>query len=558
MARCSGSAGGSTRIARPLPPRWVDRTSLYADGFPWYLTDGDDRYEPLSSDGLAATNDRLGRTLCVPLALESDDATQIQELRDAMSHSTSESKPDTLITSGPVEPPRTGPGNSSELPPAQNRLAAALRNKAMLAPLFWSVIGRFPLYLVTLALVVFTTSRGTGYGSTGLLLACFTLGTAAFAPFVARRVDVYGQPPLLLITGVVHPLALIGFVSTESTSLATQLACVTVAGATIPPISGCVRSLWSALDSTRQVGFSLEAVLSEIFVIVGPVLLSIVLFWGSPATAVILGGMLAGAGAIGLATTRASRTWRATTSERNPLGALRSAGLVRLLIVLICAAVSMGVFNIALPAFAHDHGSTDSVGLIFGAWGVGGILGGLWYGGRTLRWPAELTFAVGLLILSAFTTLPLLAWDNWSMGVALALHGVVIAPVTAISYELVARTARSDTVTEAFSWAITVNIVGTAVGCPARRPPHQHPQHLGGLPRRGRRPAYSHGGCVCRAPPVREPRRNLPTIGLTHPSEWHISAVIGMENRARSSDVLPPSRQRIDHHYRNPILEVAA
>jgi predicted MFS family arabinose efflux permease len=381
-----------------------------------------------------------------------------------MSHSTSASKPDTPITSGPVEPPRTGPGNFSELPPTKNRLAAALRNKAMRAPLFWSVVGRFPLYLVTLALVVFTTSRGSSYRSAGLLLACYSLGIAVFAPFVARRVDMYGQLPLLLITGVVYPLALIGFVSADSRSLATQLACVIIAGATNPPISGCIRSLWSAPEGMERVGFSLEAVLSEVFVIGGPLLLSIVLFWASPGAALILGGMLASAGAIGLATTQASRTWRATAGERNPLGALRSAGLVRLLIVLICAAVSMGVFNIALPAFAHDHGSADSVGLIFGAWGVGGVLGGLWYGSRTLSWPAELIFPVGLLIISAGAALPLLAWDNWSMGVVLTFLGVVIAPITAVSYELVARTARSDNVTEAFTWAITVNIAGAAAG----------------------------------------------------------------------------------------------
>lgn len=381
-----------------------------------------------------------------------------------MTYAISGSKTDTRIKSGPVETPRSGVDDAAQLPPAKNGIAAALRTKSMRAPLFWSAVGRFPLYLVSLALVVFTTSRGASYGSAGLLLACYSLGAAVFAPFVARRVDVHGQTPLLLITGVVHPLALIGFVSTESTSLATQAACVTVAGAAIPPISGCIRALWIAVDSTRQVGFSLEAVLSESFVVFGPLLLSMVLFWGSPATAVVLGGVLAGAGAMGMATTRASRAWRAAAGKRDPLGALRSAGLVRLLVVLMSAAVATGVFNIALPAFARDHGSADSVGLIFGAWGVGGILGGLWYGGRKLRWSAELTFAAGLLVLSAFTGLTLLAWNNWSMGVTLGLEGVLIAPLTAVSYELVARTARPDTVTEAFSWAITVNIGGSAVG----------------------------------------------------------------------------------------------
>ncbi|MFG2719228.1 DegT/DnrJ/EryC1/StrS family aminotransferase [Streptomyces sp. NPDC048416] len=56
----------------PDHPVVAGRASLYADGFPWNLADGDDRYRPLSHDGFAATRDRLGRTLCIPLAPELD------------------------------------------------------------------------------------------------------------------------------------------------------------------------------------------------------------------------------------------------------------------------------------------------------------------------------------------------------------------------------------------------------------------------------------------------------------------------------------------------------
>ncbi|WHM37978.1 MFS transporter [Streptomyces sp. BPTC-684] len=371
-----------------------------------------------------------------------------------MTHAVSDSRPEELSTETDSKPP-----------PAGNRFLSVLSDKAMRAPLLWSIVGRFPLFLVTLALVMFATSRGTGYGSAGLLLACYSLGGAVLAPIVARRVDVHGQTPLLLLTGVVHPLALIALVCMAPDARLPQLVCVSVAGATIPPISGSVRSLWSALPTSgREAGFSLEAVLSEIFFIGGPLLLSGILFWGTPATALVVGGVLAGVGAIGFATTQASRNWRAEETESDLLGALRSPGLVRLLAVLVCAAVSTGVFNLALPAFAEEHGSADSVGLIFGAWGVGGVVGGLWYGSRTRDWPAERTLAIGLLLLSALTALPLLAWDNWSIGLALALGGLVYAPVTVVQYELVARTAPSGAITEAFTWVITVNVVGTAVG----------------------------------------------------------------------------------------------
>ncbi|GAA1371269.1 MFS transporter [Catellatospora chokoriensis] len=377
----------------------------------------------------------------------------------------------TPITEETVEPLETGLDTLPDTPPAKNALVAALQDQTMRGPLFWSIIGRSPIYLVAIALVVATTSRGSTYLSAGLLLAGYTLGVALLAPFVARRVDRYGQPSVLLITGIVYPVALIGFVYAANASLTTQLACVVVAGATNPPLSGCIRSLWSTSGSTMErVGLSIEAVLGEIFSIGGPLLLSLVLFWGSADTALILGGLLAGVGAIGFAMTRASRATQATkaqreaTGERDPLGALRSPGLVRLLFVLATCGIAAGVYNVAVPAFVTAHGSAQDIGLIFGVWGIGGIIGGLWYGSHTLRQPAERAFAVGLLAMGACAALVLLAWDNWSIAAALFLLGAVGAPVTAISYQLVARTARADYVTEAFTWAITVSLAGSAVG----------------------------------------------------------------------------------------------
>ncbi|MFF0429694.1 MFS transporter [Streptomyces sp. NPDC004520] len=354
---------------------------------------------------------------------------------------------------------------SPELPPEENRLVAALRSRTMRAPLFWSVVGRFPFYLVGLALVVFTTSKkDAGYLSAGLFLGAYSLGTALFAPLVARRVDRYGQTIVLLVTGVVYPASLIGFVALESGSMAAQLVCVAVAGATVPPISGCIRSLWRATEGLEPAGISLESVLFNAFLIGGPLLLSVMLLVGSPGTAVVIGGLLAAVGSIGFATTRASRTMPATPSERDALGALRSKGLLLVLALVACTAVRTGIYNVALPAFADDHGSAGSVGLFYAAWGVGGILGGLWYGSRSGRWSVLVALRVGIVVVSAAALLPVLVWDNWSMGLALVVLGSFEAPMTVILYAIISRTARATHVTEAFTWSSTISLGGSALG----------------------------------------------------------------------------------------------
>lgn len=365
-----------------------------------------------------------------------------------------------------VKPPATGAGEAPEPPASKNPFAAVVHDRVMRTPLFWSIIGRLPLHLVSVSMVVFTTSRGLSYFSAGLLLSGYTLGAAVLAPFVARFVDRYGQPPVLLITGVVYSLALIGFVLADPKAVTLQLVCAIVGGAAIPPISGCIRSLWSAQGTTERVGLSLEAVLGEVFVVGGPLLFSLVLIWGGAGSALVVGAVLTSAGAIGFAMTRASRDRRVVTStgKRDPLGALRSKALVRLLVLLLVAGIATGSYNVAVPAFVEIHGSANDVGLVFGVWGVGGILGGIWYGSRTFRQPIETVFAWGLLALGAASALVLAAWDNWSMGAALVVLGLLQAPVTALSYQLISRTALADYVTEAYTWAITVSVGGAAIG----------------------------------------------------------------------------------------------
>jgi predicted MFS family arabinose efflux permease len=373
---------------------------------------------------------------------------------------------DSPSTGDGVEPPAPQADHAPEPRPAKNPFAAIVHDKVMRAPLFWSVVGRLPLYLISVSMVVFTASRGLSYFSAGLLLSGYSLGGAVLAPFVARAVDKYGQPPVLLVTGAVYPLALIGFVAADPRAVALQLVCVVVAGAAMPPLSGCIRSLWSAPGNTERVGLSLEAVLGEVFVIGGPLLFSLVLIWGSAGAALVVGAVLTSVGAIGFAMTQASRDRRVDTGtgKRDPLGALRSAALVRLLILLLVAGSATGAYSVAVPAFVENHGSAGQIGLVFGVWGAGGILGGLWYGSRTFRQPAETVFAWGLLALSAASALVLVAWDNWSMSVALVVLGLLQAPVTALSYELISRTARAGYVTEAYTWAITVSVGGTAIG----------------------------------------------------------------------------------------------
>jgi predicted MFS family arabinose efflux permease len=344
------------------------------------------------------------------------------------------------------------------------------RKPEVRGPIVWSVLGRIPMFLQTLALVLHVTRQSESYAVAGSLLACYTMGGIVLGPVVSRGIDRYGQTPFLVGTAFVHPLALAAFVLAGSGPLLPRAALLLVAGGAIPPVTASIRVLWSALplSSDRATAYSLEAVLGEVFVISGPLLLSVLLLAGAPGTAIVIGGLLSGIGGLGFAATKVSRQWKPTPRKKQTLlGPLRSAALVNLLGISLACAAAVGVFNVALPAFAQANGSADDVGLMYAAWGVGGTIGGIWFAGRKFGLPLETLFSRVTAVFAVLMVLPALVWDEWSMGVALAVTGTALSPYFAVSYELIGRAAPKDSVAEAFTWVMIANTAGGAVGAEA-------------------------------------------------------------------------------------------
>ncbi|WP_433570171.1 MFS transporter [Streptomyces sp. CA-251247] len=349
-----------------------------------------------------------------------------------------------------------------------SRFTDLLRHRLVQKPVLWGVIGRLPLYLVSLSLTLHLLDEGLGYASAGIVLAAYTVGTATIGPVIARRIDRHGQPTILVLTAIVHPLALVGSVYAVSGPWALELLLTFVAGGTIPPVSQVIRALWSTLPLSRDersTAYSLESILAELFVIGGPLLLSLLMMLGDAGTATVVGGVLAGLGGLGLATTKASRQWKPEpAAHRDLLGALRSRPLLILLLVIALSALSLGVLNLALAAFTEHHGSAGDVGFLFGASGVGGAIGGLWFGSRSFAASKGHQLPLACVAFTLAAAAPLPAWDTWSMAVAMALLGSSIAPLTAILYELVGSAALQGTVSEAFTWVLTATTAGGAVG----------------------------------------------------------------------------------------------
>ncbi|WP_211258745.1 MFS transporter [Spirillospora albida] len=329
-----------------------------------------------------------------------------------------------------------------------------------------TLLGRLPNGMAMLAVVLHIRADGGGYPLAGALAALLGLAMAAGQPVLGRAMDRYGQPRVLLPGALVSGAGFAALAWCGAGPLPVAVAAVTVAGFATPPLEAGLRALWAdVLDDAAQVhaAYALDAAAQEILFTVGPLLVV-----GAAAvnteTALVLTGALGVAGTLVVALSGPSRRWRGEPRTTGWAGPLRSPGLRVLLASLACAGIALGVYAVAVVAYAEEHGSDLASGLLLACMSAGALAGGLLYGARP--WPGEPHRRLPpLLAALAAGYVPLvLAPGLVAMSVLAFVSGVFLAPVLACSFALVDRLAPAGTVTEAFAWVVAAVGAGSALG----------------------------------------------------------------------------------------------
>ncbi|MGW0576408.1 MFS transporter [Streptomyces sp. NPDC002920] len=330
-----------------------------------------------------------------------------------------------------------------------------------------TLVGRLPNATSAIAIMLFVRAEGGTYSLAGALVSVYGVASAVGQPVLGRLVDLYGQPRVQLPAAVVSALAMALFAFTGTDPLPLAYVAVVVAGLFTPPLEGGLRALWpSVLKREDQVhtAYAMDAVAQEVMFTVGPLLVTLCVALGSERAALLVLNAVGVLGALSVVVSRPSRAWRSAPREAHWLGALRSPALLVLLGALLCVGVAMGSITVAAVPYADDHGGDVVYGWLMAALGLGALLGGLAYGAREWAGVPErrLRVLVGLL---AACYLPLALMPGAVAMVALAvLAGVFLAPVLACAFVIVDRHAPRGTVTEAFSWLVTMFTVGASVG----------------------------------------------------------------------------------------------
>lgn len=135
--------------------------------------------------------------------------------------------------------------------------------------------------------------------------------------------------------------------------------------------------------------------------------------------------------------------------------------------VILCYSMAFGLLEIGLTAYATERGNPALAGVLLGLMSAGSALGGLAYGSRSWHFPLTRQFALMLALMGAGLLVLALPWDPWPFALWSLFAGVVMAPALIIQSMLVAKTARPEHVTEAFTWSASALLSGVGIGVAA-------------------------------------------------------------------------------------------
>ena len=347
------------------------------------------------------------------------------------------------------------------------------------------VIGRMPMSMFGLGTVLLISATTGTYGVAGAVSAAGAVGYAVTSPWIARLVDTTGQRRVLLPMLTVFAVATAALIAAVAAHLPAWVYFVpgAIAGAAMPSLGTMSRARWSVLlagSPSLQAAFAFESVADELCFVIGPAAVTLLATEVFPAAGVGVAALLCVGGTLWFVAQRRTEP-AVVAADRRPGGSVHPpGGVVRRavrarreaaapgLVVLVPVYLLIGAMFVSIDlstvSFAQHFGHKPLAGLILGTYALGSATGGLWYGSRQWRAPAENRFALTLVVMTlgvaTFWAQPNLV----TLTFAIYLSGLAIAPTLIAGFSLLEQQARPGRRTEAMSWLSSGISVGVALG----------------------------------------------------------------------------------------------
>jgi MFS family permease len=296
------------------------------------------------------------------------------------------------------------------------------------------VVGRMPIAMMTLAIVLLVTAGSGGYALAGQISAAFVVANAAAAIPHGRLLDRLGQSRVLPVDSVLFALGcgLLGYGVLHDWATPWPHVAAALAGLAMPPIGSSVRARWTHLlpdGADKQTAFAVEAVADETVFMTGPTLVTFLATLVAPVAGLVAAVVLGTAGTLALVAQRGTEPPAHPRSkdpaERPPMPWGRLAPLT---LVGVSLGALFGATEVATVAFADGLGHKAVSGVLLALWALGSLVSGFVTGAVPWRISTVQRLRRGALFLTlAMAPTPFLP-GLWSMGAVLLVAGFAISP----------------------------------------------------------------------------------------------------------------------------------
>jgi MFS family permease len=333
-----------------------------------------------------------------------------------------------------------------------------------------TLIGRLPIGISGLAVVLFLKEETGSFAPGGAVAGGMALGIGIGAPLMGRWVDRRGTGVLMLLAAG-HAAGILGLIvlGKAHAPTAALVADAVLTGAAFPPSPSVMRARFPQLlrdhPHLMQSAYALDSVLLEISFVSAPLLVAVVVAVLDPAAALSLGAVAVIAGtAMFVSLLPKDCEPPPHDGERDVLGPLRSPGIRALVITMLPVGFGIGAVEVSLPAFSEAEGHRELAGILLATWSIGSAIGGFTYGVRPRAMSVARAHLRFTMLLPLGFLPALLAPSMVAMALLIVPAGLFIAPIIATRNELASTIAPPGTATEALTWPLTTLVGGIAIG----------------------------------------------------------------------------------------------
>lgn len=333
-----------------------------------------------------------------------------------------------------------------------------------------ALFARMPVGMMGFAMLMYLRDALGDFARAGSAVGIEFVTMALAAPIQGRLIDRHGPRRLLVITGVLQPLMLLGILASPKLGwpFPVLVAFAVLAGMLAPPITTLTRTMWRNMferEEDRRTAFALDAVMIEVNFVLGPAIMAAILASIGSTPAFALAIVAVGMAVIIFLSSRAPGQFKRIHGvERHFLGPLTEPRLLLVFAATFGEAMAIGMLEVGYPAYGVALAAPAIGGMLLSMNSLGSAIGGAAYGGVHFRARIERQFAATLGLMSIPLVLHAVAPTTLLFATAAFFAGALIAPSIASQSVLVSRLAPAHYATEAFTWSSSCIVAGIGIG----------------------------------------------------------------------------------------------